>query len=80
SRSPKQITAYHVLSSVENSLFEKNEQTTKEKSPEIDMALNLVVFQPLDETIQVKLQSITLYDLVTEAEKQKKDQGLMFFI
>lgn len=80
SKPSKQITAYDILSAVETSLFEDAEPTTKEKSPEIDMALNLTVFEPLDDAIRTKLQTITLYDLANEAEKHKKDQNLMFFI
>lgn len=79
-RTPRQITIYEVLAAVETSLFESTEQTIKEKSPEIETAMNQIVFGPLDSTIRTSLQSITLFDLAAEAEKGKTDQGFMFFI
>lgn len=80
SRLPKQITAYDILSAVETSLFENTEETIKDKAPDIEAAMSQTIFQPLDATIKATLQGITLYDLVTEAEKHKSDQGFMYFI
>ncbi len=80
SRSPMQITVYDILSAVETALFENTEATIKDKAPDIEAALNLTIFDPLDAVIKSTLQKITLYDLVSEAEKHKSDQGFMFFI
>ena len=79
-RAPKQISAFDILSSVETSLFEKAEETIKEKAPDIETAVFQTIYQPLDSVIRTTLQKITLYDLVTEAEKYNPDQGFMFFI
>lgn len=80
SRASKQITVYDILSAVETSLFEGTEETIKDKAPDIEAAMTYTIFNPLDDTIKTTLKSITLYDLVTESEKHKTDQGFMFFI
>lgn len=79
-RLPSQITVYDILHSVETTLFERAEETVAESLPEIERAMSAAVHQPLDHSIKSTLQSITLQDLVTEAEKHKSDQSYMFFI
>lgn len=79
-RVPMQITVFDILSSVETSLFEKTEETITGKAPEIETAMRLSVYNPLDSLMKSSLQKITLYDLVSETEKHKTDQELMFFI
>lgn len=79
-RNPRQITVLDVLSAVELSLFEPAEETVTDKAPEIDAAMKLAVFDALDSAVKNALEKITLSDLVHEVEKQKADQGFMFFI
>ncbi len=79
-RTPQSITIYDILSTVETSLFDKTEETIAELNPEIETAMYNAIYHPLDDIIRSNLQSITLYDLITEAEKNKADQGFMFFI
>ena len=79
-RDPKHITVYDILSSVETSLFESTEETIKDRAPEIEAALTTAVYAPLDEAVKVMLMQVSLFDLVSEAERQKPDQGYMFFI
>lgn len=79
-RSPRQITVFDILAAVESSLFETTEETVKEKAPDIETAMNISIFHPLDRSIRSVLQGITLYDLASEAEKNKSDQSFMFFI
>lgn len=80
SRMPEQITVLDILSAVEVSLFEQTHDTVPEKSPEIENALKLSVFDVLDQSIRKTLNGITLADLVNEAEKHKADQAIMFYI
>lgn len=80
SRPSTQITVFDILSSVETSLFENTEETVQDKAPDIEAAMELLVYQPFDSIIKSTLQKTTLYDLVSEAEKHKADQGFMFFI
>jgi len=79
-RNPRNITVLDVLSAVETSLFEPAEESVKDKAPEIDAAMRAAVFDALDAAVRNTLEKITLADLVNEVEKQKADQGLMFFI
>jgi len=79
-RLPKQISVFDILSSVETTLFENAEDTVKDKAPEIETTLKQIIYSPLDDSIKTTLQKISLYDLVTEAEKYATDQGFMFFI
>lgn len=80
SRAPKQISVYDILSAVETSLFESTEETIRDKAPDIEAAMDFIIFNPLDGAIKTTLKGITLYDLVSEAEKHRSDQGFMFFI
>jgi Rrf2 family protein len=79
-RMPRQITVLDVLFAVEISLFERAEKTVSEKAPEIETAMQLSAFHVLDEAIKSALKKITLYDLITEAEKHKEEHGFMFYI
>lgn len=79
-RAPQSIAIYDILSAVETSLFDKTEETIAELHPEIEAAMNSAIYSPLDNIIKSSLQSITLYDLISEVEKNKADQGFMFFI
>lgn len=79
-RMPREITAFHILSAVEQSLFESTEETVSEKSPEIELAMRLTAFEPLDDVIKNALQKITLDNLVNETAKHKTGQGYMFYI
>jgi Rrf2 family cysteine metabolism transcriptional repressor len=79
-RMPQQITAMDILSAVELSLFENIGETTKKKAPEIEAAMRILVFDKIDDSIKTVLQKITLAQLVSEAEKNKTNQGYMFFI
>lgn len=79
-RSPRDITAYQVLSAVENSLIEVSEETVAQKAPQIDAAMHALVFSTLDVAVKNALENITLDDLVNEAEKLNHSDSLMFFI
>ncbi len=79
-RAPHDITAYQVLSAVENSLIEGSEETVSQKAPQIDAAMQALVFSSLDSAIKTTLEQITLDALVQEAEKHNTEHSLMFFI
>lgn len=79
-RMPQQITVFDVLTSVEVNLFEPTESTVINKAPEIDKAMRLCAFDKLDNAVKTTLSDVTLNDLLAEIEKQKTDQGLMFYI
>lgn len=79
-KSPKQISVKDVLLAVELSLFEHCNETVGEKAPEIEAALRTAVFEILDETVAKTLEKISLADLMREAQRQKDDNSLMFYI
>ena len=80
SRAPRLVTVWDVLAAVETSLFERTEDTVPDKAPEIEAALRLLAFQPLDSAAAGALKSATLEDLVAEAEKQAGAHAVMFYI
>lgn len=79
-KDPQQITAFDVLSAIEYSVFEKAEETVSEKANDIEQAMQKSVFDILDESIQKALKSLTLQDLVNEAENYKSTDDFMFYI
>lgn len=79
-RSPEQITAYDVLSTVEVSLFEDTEDTVGATSPSIEAAMRSAVFEPIGQAIKATLSKIDLNELMNEAEQKKAPENLMFFI
>ena len=79
-KSPSKMNVFEVLSSTELSLFEVTEQTVAEKSPEIETAMTQLIFTPLDESVKDQLKLITIEMLLSQVEKNKSDQDMMFFI
>jgi DNA-binding IscR family transcriptional regulator len=69
-----------ILSAVELSLFEKTKDTASDNAPEIEKAIRLTVFDALDKSIRETLTNITLENLVLEAEKNRTDDKMMFYI
>ncbi|NLL77791.1 MAG: Rrf2 family transcriptional regulator [Clostridiales bacterium] len=80
SRKPNQITAFDVLSSVEDSLFEVTQETVPERAMDIENALRISVFDSLDKAVSDTLRKTTLLDLVNEAERHKGEHEIMFYI
>lgn len=79
-RMPEQITLYDILTAVELSLFEANEDTVMQSAQDIEAAMRVLVYEKLDRTLKSALESVLLSDLITEAEKNKKQDGLMYYI
>ena len=79
-RMPRQITALDVLSAVELSLFEPAESTVAKKAPEIETAMRLSAFDKLDQAVKAALGQVTIADLLAEAEKNRTEHELMFYI
>ena len=79
-RLPNLITVFDVLSAVELSLFESTEETAVEKAPEIEKAMQLAAFDPLDQAVKETLGKITLDNLALETEKHRTEQGYMYYL
>ncbi|MCL2254272.1 MAG: Rrf2 family transcriptional regulator [Lachnospiraceae bacterium] len=75
-RSPQDITAFDVLSSIEINLFEKTDKTVSIK--DIEIAVNEAVFNPLDTTLKSFLAGITLDDIAKYSDTLK--ENYMYYI
>ena len=80
SRPPKEITAYDVLAAIELALIEKTGASSAGKLPALEQALAVCVYDRLDAAITQTLHTVTLADILTETEKQKGPEQLMYFI
>jgi Rrf2 family cysteine metabolism transcriptional repressor len=79
-RAPQEINVFDILKALEQSLFEKTEESVAKNANDIEQALQQTVYSAVDASVACALEKITLYDLVIEAEKQKKPDELMFYI
>jgi Rrf2 family protein len=79
-KKPRDLNVYQILSATELSLSERTEQTTAQTAPDIETAMQSVVFKALDGGVENLLRGITLQDLVNQAEKEKTDRSFMFYI
>ena len=77
---PKTMNAYEILRALEQSLFEKTEESVAKQANDIEQAMQKTVFSVVDESVSAALKKITLDDLVNEVEKQKQTDGFMFYI
>ena len=80
SKPPQTINAYQVLRALEQSLFEKTDESVAKQANEIEQAMQTFVFAQIDTSVSSSLEKITLYYLVGEVEKQKQSSGFMFYI
>lgn len=80
SKSPDIITALEVLQAVETSLFEKTERSVSEEAAGIEKSLCSLVWDKLDKSIAGALNSVTISDLVSQAENNADDDSFMFYI
>jgi Rrf2 family protein len=79
-RPPSRITAWDVLSAVESALVEPAERTVNENAPEIESAMNALVFEPLDAAVVDFLSGVTIQNLLDYSEKQRAEQAFMLNI
>ena len=80
SRPPKDISVYDIFTAVEMSLIEKAKDTVSESNKAIETAMQVLIFDRLDETITVLLSEITLDALMTEVEKQNSSENYMYYL
>jgi Rrf2 family protein len=75
--SPSKLSIWQVISSVENGLLDPTEPTVPDSAPDIEVALNTAVFNPLDTVVRGFLDSITVQDLLDAADAQRSEQAYM---
>ncbi|MDR3072216.1 MAG: Rrf2 family transcriptional regulator [Clostridiales Family XIII bacterium] len=76
-KSPSQITAWDVLSTLEFTLTEKPEDTVGDKAPVIETVLHAYIFEPLDEIVRKQLSAITVRDLLEFVKTQTAESSFM---
>jgi Rrf2 family protein len=80
SRSSEEISAREILEAIELSLFEPTDSTVKESNLPIEKSMENLLWRKLDNEVAITLASVSLKDLVDEAERNKDDDGIMFYI
>jgi Rrf2 family protein len=80
SRSASSITALHILSAMEQRLFEQTGSSAGKSASYIDHVLLANIWKPLESALKETLAGITLRDLASKAEEQKGGDALMFYI
>ncbi|MCL2388344.1 MAG: Rrf2 family transcriptional regulator [Defluviitaleaceae bacterium] len=74
-KSPKDITAFDILSAIETAIFEKTESTISKRDEALEMSINENVYAALDNAIKETLQGVTLEDIVSKSEG-----GYMYYL
>jgi len=80
SRPAEEISVYDILSVAELSMFEKTEESVKEKAPDIESAMSELVFVRIDAVLAEILKEISLADLAKYANDYGLNGEYMFFI
>jgi len=80
SHSPEKITAFDILNAIEITLFEPTEAITAKNSSCVDHALQSLLWDELDNTVKHFLSTITLSELLVEAQKNQQGKDFMYFI
>jgi Rrf2 family protein len=76
-RAASRITAWEVLTALEAGLTEQTENTVGDSSPEIEIALQSLVFEPLNAALKEALGKVTMRDILDYSDKQKTQQAFM---
>ena len=79
-RSIDNITAKDIIGAIELSLFDKTDSTVLESAIDIEKSMESLIWNKLDEDISKRLSSITLRNLIDEAEKFDPNLNTMFYI
>lgn len=77
---PQNINALEILTSLEQSLFEKTDESVAQKASDIEKAMQNSVFSTIDKAVADVLTKISLYDLATKAEEYRENDSYMFYI
>ncbi|MDR3348788.1 MAG: Rrf2 family transcriptional regulator [Acidaminococcales bacterium] len=77
---PQSVSAWNVLSAVEAMLVEPTDASVGKEAPEIEIALQNIVFRPLDNVVREFLDKITVQALLDFSEKQRMEQSYMLNI
>ncbi len=79
-RPAEKITAYDIISAIEQLLFEPTKKSLSDDAEPIEKAMQRRIFEPVDDAITGALQKVTLADLVSEAERYGGGESIMYYI
>ncbi|MBW7571472.1 RrF2 family transcriptional regulator [Caproiciproducens faecalis] len=77
---PQKINVYEILRALEQSLFEKTEESVEKKAPVMEQSMQQCVFSVIDAAIEAELKKISLYDIADDVDKRTQEAGFMFYI
>ncbi|HEX3018350.1 MAG TPA: Rrf2 family transcriptional regulator [Caproicibacter sp.] len=77
---PQKINAMEILTALEQSLFEKTEESVAQKASDIENTMQDSVFSLIDKAVEDTLTKISLYDLAVKAETYRENASYMFYI
>jgi Rrf2 family protein len=77
SRGTSDITAWDVLSAIEQSLTERTEETVADEAPEIEFIMRAEIYNPLDTAIRDMLSGITVSELLDKVKTQAEHSAFM---
>lgn len=80
SNSPENITAFDILSAIEVGLFEKTDTSVSSNAINIEKSMSSLIWDKLDTSVFDTLNSITLNELIIEADKHTTFSDIMFYI
>lgn len=78
SKPPEEIKIYDILSSTETILFEEAGSVGSEKTANMESAFQSMIITPLDHTIRLFLEGITLWDLSEESQKNNGNDYIFY--
>lgn len=78
-REPERITVYDILAAIELALSETTAPAF-DKLPALDEALAKTIYEPLDAAIRESLSATTLAELTAAAERENREEVMMFYI
>jgi Rrf2 family iron-sulfur cluster assembly transcriptional regulator len=76
-REAADITAWDILSAIEQGLTERTEETVAAEAPETDLVMRAEVYEPLDEAVRGRLSEITVSDLLDKVRAQEEQSAFM---
>ena len=79
-KDPQEINILEILHPIEDNLFEETPQNTAPNSPQLNTALQNVVFTPLANSINSSLEKISLAELALSMKEQLQKSNFMYYI
>mgnify|MGYP003593120313 FL=1 len=79
-KNPNEINIFEILHPIEDNLFEETPQNTAPNSPQLNTALQQIVFTPLASSINETLEKITLSQLAISTKEQLQQSNFMYYI